>query len=80
MSKKLTHTQAELLDNDTQAMVEAGFLTADLKITESATYYLRHLAFIASKGKLVARAKEINAENAKRVTVSRQEEGDDDGE
>ncbi len=67
---KLTHTQTELLDEATQALVEAGFLTPDLKITDSASYYLRHLAFVANKAKLVTRAKEIVAENAKKVKLS----------
>ncbi len=62
---KLTNTQKELLDEQTQSLVEAGFLTSDLKITDTATYYLRHLAFTEHKAKLVARAKEIIAERKK---------------
>ncbi len=80
MSKKLTHTQLEVLDEPTQQLVEAGFLTSDLKITDSATYYIRHLAFVANKTKLVARAKEIIAENAKKVKVTCEDDCDDDGE
>ncbi len=56
---KLTNTQKDILDENTQALVEAGFLSSDLKLTDSVTHYLRHLAFVANKVKLVARAKEI---------------------
>ena len=78
---KMTHTQSALLDDDTKALVEAGFLSADLKITDSATFYIRHLAFLANKKALVARAKEIVAENAKKLKVAKCENVcDDDGE
>lgn len=59
---KLTNTQREILDEQTQQLVEAGFLSSDLKITDNCGHYLRHLAFVANKAKLVARAKEIIAE------------------
>ncbi len=79
---KLTNTQKSILDADTQALIGAGFLSSDLKITEDATYYLRHLAFIANKTALIARANEIIAEKAKKVQVQCApcETADDDAE
>jgi hypothetical protein len=80
-STKLTHTQKELLDEPTQQLVEAGFLTQDLKITDNAGYYLRHLAFLENKAKLVARAKEINEENAKKLKMECEDcDSEDDDE
>lgn len=67
MAKKLTHTQKEILPKDVQTLIEAGFLTPDLKITEDLTYYLRHLTFVNNKSKVLKRAEEIVAENAKNV-------------
>lgn len=60
---KTTHTQKALLDKDTQALIEAGFLTPDLKITEDLTYFIRHLNFVTYKAEIVKRAKEIVKEN-----------------
>ena len=58
----LTNTQKALLGEDEQVLIEAGFLTADLKITDSCRYYMEHLDFVAKKAKIVARAKEKVAE------------------
>jgi hypothetical protein len=60
---KLTHTQKEVFPADVQIMIEAGFLTPEGKITEDLTYYIRHLNFVALKSKILARAKEIVAED-----------------
>ena len=54
-----TNTQKNLLDEDTIAMIDAGFLTEDLKITKDLGYYIQHLNFVALKSKIVARAKQI---------------------
>lgn len=59
---KLTNTQKAILDKDTQVLIEAGFLSSDLKLTDEATYFIRHLNFVALKKEIVARAKEIIAE------------------
>ncbi len=58
----MTNTQRELLSEDTQEMIKAGFLTPDLKITSQLSYFLEHLAFKANMKAVIARAKEKNAE------------------
>lgn len=60
---KLTNTQKSILDKDTQVLIEAGFLSEDLKITDDLGYFIRHLNFVSMKKEIVARAKEIVAEN-----------------
>lgn len=62
---KLTHTQKELLSEETQVMIEAGFLTADLKITDDLRHFLTGLTFSANMAKVVKRAKEKIAEQKK---------------
>ena len=57
-----THTQKEVFPKDTITLMDAGFLTAEGKITEDLTNYIRHLAFVEYKTKILARAKEIVAE------------------
>lgn len=59
---KLTNTQKMLLPPDVAEMLEAGFLTPDLKISKDLSYFLEHLTFRDNKAKVVARAKEINKE------------------
>lgn len=63
----LTNTQKALLDKDTQALLDSGFLTEDLKISDDLTYFLRHLVFLANKDAVVKRAKEIVIENEKKA-------------
>jgi hypothetical protein len=67
MVTKLTHTQKAILDEPTKALMEAGFLSTDLKITDNCRYYMEYLDFMEKKTKIIARAKEIVAENAKKV-------------
>ena len=59
-----TNTQNAILPKDVLLLIEAGFLTSDIKITDDCAYYLRHLAFIANKDAIVKRAKEIIAERS----------------
>lgn len=55
---KVTNTQKELLSEDTVAMIEAGFLSSDLKITDDLRYFLEHLNLKANLKAVVVRAKE----------------------
>jgi hypothetical protein len=59
---KTTNTQKKLLDKKTVALIDAGFLTTDLKITSACRYYMEHLEFVEKFDKLVERAKEKLAE------------------
>lgn len=58
----LRNTFRKLVDPDVATLVEAGFLTEDLKITTDCRYYMEHLDFMNKKADLVARAKEILSE------------------
>jgi hypothetical protein len=60
-----THTQEALLDKDTIELIKAGFLTEDLKITDSLRHYLDHLTFMEYKTKVIERAKTKNKEAEK---------------
>ena len=58
----ITNTQKAILDSDTIELIKAGYLSADLKITDSCRYYLEHLNFMTNKAELVKRAKANNKE------------------
>lgn len=66
---ELTNTQKKLLDEETQALIEAGFLDSCLKITDNARHYMEHLSFMANKKELVRRAKEKIAEKKENEAV-----------
>ena len=54
-----THTQKEVFPQDTVTLMDAGFLTAEGKITKDLELYIRHLNFVSYKKQILARAKEI---------------------
>ena len=54
-----------VLDEQTQELVEAGFLSEEIKITQDLRYYLEYLNLKANMTAVVKRAKEINAERKK---------------
>jgi hypothetical protein len=76
---KLTNTQKKLLDKKTISLIEAGFLTTDLKITDDCRYYMEHLDFLEKFDKLVSRANEKIKEDKKvKEEVKEVEEDNED--
>ncbi len=59
---KVTTMFKKLLDPDTQALVEAGYLDQNLEITNDGEFQLKVLAFELNRAALVTLAKEKIAE------------------
>ena len=64
---KLTSMLKRLLDADSQLLYKAGFLNGDLEITEEGLKELNGILFNAYMPQLVEKAKEIIAEEEKRM-------------